>query len=275
MDQELIKMAEEFAPTAISFGISLIVALLIFIVGKWLARRISGLVVAAMDKKGVDPTVKQFVGNLTNALLMAMVLVVVLSQLGVETASLIAVLGAAGLAVGLALQGSLSNFASGVLLIVLRPCRVGDYVEAGGCAGTISQIDILATTMVTPDNKVITVPNSCIMGSPIVNYSAMDTRRVDLTLGVSYDADLAQTKQLLLDLLAADQRILKDPGVTVEVVELADSSVNFVVRPWVKKEDYWGVYFDLQREMKLSMDKNGISIPFPQMDLHVEKLINE
>lgn len=273
MDQEqLIKMAEDFAPTAIDFGISLIVAILIFLVGKWLAGKISGLIGMGMQKKGVDPTVTQFISNLVRALLMAMVIVVVLSQLGVETASLIAVLGAAGLAVGLALQGSLSNFASGVLLIVLRPCRVGDFVEAGGCSGSVSKIDILATTMVTPDNKVITVPNSAVMGGPIVNYSAMDTRRVDLTLGVSYDADLAQTKRIVSELLEADTRILKEPGVTVEVVELADSSVNFVVRPWVKKEDYWGVYFDLQREMKLAMDKNNISIPFPQMDLHVEQL---
>jgi small conductance mechanosensitive channel len=183
---------------------------------------------------------------------------------------LIAVLGAAGLAVGLALQGSLANFASGVLLLALRPCRAGDYVDAGGCSGTIEKIDILATTMVTPDNKVVVVPNACIMGGPITNYSAKETRRIDLTLGVSYDADLNQVKSIINELLAQDDRILKDPAPTVAVVALADSSINLVVRPWVKKADYWNCYFDLQQGMKEAMDRNNISIPFPQVDVHFD-----
>jgi small conductance mechanosensitive channel len=190
---------------------------------------------------------------------------------GIETTSFIAILGAAGLAIGLALQGSLSNFASGVLIIMLRPFKSGDYIEAAGKSGSVEKIEIFATELRTPDNKVVIVPNSSIMSGAITNYSREATRRIDLVIGVDYDADLKQAKQVLQSVLEADDRILKDPAYTVAVSELADSSVNFVVRPWVKTPDYWAVYFDLMENIKLALDEANINIPYPQMDVHVQK----
>lgn len=269
MDIDIQALMNEYTPVLIDFGIRLLTAIGIFVVGRYIAGLIVKVVRGLLQKQSVDPTVEQFIGSLLKSLLMVMVVVVVLTQLGIETASLIAVLGAAGLAVGLALQGSLANFASGVLLIVLRPCKAGDYIDAGGSSGTVEKIDILATTLVTPDNKVVVIPNSSIMGGAITNYSAKNTRRIDLELGVGYDADLNQVKTTVMQLLEADSRVLKTPAPTVEVVTLADSSVNFVVRPWVATSDYWGTYFDLQKGMKEAMDKAGINIPYPQVDVHM------
>ncbi|WP_080536678.1 mechanosensitive ion channel domain-containing protein, partial [Vibrio vulnificus] len=191
---------------------------------------------------------------------------------GVKTASVVAVIGAAGLAVGLALQGSLSNFAAGVLIVAFRPFKSGDYVEIGGVAGSVEAIQIFQTVLKTPDNKMVVVPNSGVIGGAITNYSRHATRRVDLMIGVSYKSDLKKTKQVIRETLEKDARILKDPDMTIGVVALADSSVNFVVRPWCKTEDYWNVYFDSMQAIKEALDANGIEIPFPQMDVHLNKV---
>jgi small conductance mechanosensitive channel len=255
----------------INIAIHLGTAVLIYIVGMMIARMVIRFVDRMMEKKGIEKTVSAFVGNILHGLLVGLVLVIVLSQLGVETASLVAVMATAGLAVGLALQGSLSNFASGVLLVIFRPLKVGDFVDAGGASGTVESVTMFSTVIVTPDNKQVTVPNTSVMSGPIVNYSAKPIRRVDLLVGVAYDADLAQVKQILAGIVAADDNVLDGEEVTVAVKELADSSVNFVVRSWVKKEDYWTSYFDQTEKVKLALDAAGISIPFPQMDVHFEQ----
>jgi small conductance mechanosensitive channel len=222
-----------------------------------------------MDKAKVDPTLSKFVKNLTYSLLLVFVVIAALGRLGVQTGSFIAIIGAAGLAVGLALQGSLSNFAAGVLMIIFKPFRVGDFIEAGGAMGTVKEIQIFNTILNTPDNKRVIVPNAQVTGGNIVNYSVNGTRRVDLVVGVSYDDDLKKAGQVIESVLKADNRVLADPAYTVAVSELADSSVNFVVRPWVNGSDYWDVYFDLTEKIKVSLEENGLSIPFPQRDVHM------
>ncbi|BDY03783.1 mechanosensitive ion channel domain-containing protein [Ferrimonas sp. YFM] len=263
---------EQLPELAMAYGLNIVFALVIFIVGRWVSKLVRKLVEAVMTRRNVEKTAVSFVGALVSVMIMAVTLVAVLAQLGVQTASLIAVLGAAGLAVGLALQGSLSNFAAGVLLVVFRPCKAGDYVEAAGVAGVVEEISIFSTTLVTPDNKKIIAPNAAVMSSVIVNYSAKDTRRVDLVIGVSYDADLRQTREVLTNTVKACEYVLDDPAPTIEVSALADSSVNFVVRPWVKGADYWNAYFQLMANIKVALDDAGIGIPYPQMDLHVQQL---
>ncbi|MFV0575002.1 MAG: small-conductance mechanosensitive channel MscS [Vibrio sp.] len=256
----------------IQYGVNILSALVILFIGNIIVKTISNSVSKVLEKKQMDPAVIHFVGSLVRYVLFVIVLIAALGRVGVETASVVAVIGAAGLAVGLALQGSLSNFAAGVLIVAFRPFKAGDYVEIGGVAGSVEAIQIFQTVLTTPDNKMIVVPNSAVIGGAIVNYSRHATRRVDLVVGVSYKADLQKTKQVLADVVAADARILKDPAVTIGVTALADSSVNFVVRPWVKSEDYWGVYFDLQQAIKEGLDAAGIEIPFPQMDVHLNKI---
>jgi small conductance mechanosensitive channel len=195
-----------------------------------------------------------------------------LGKLNVPTASFVAVIGAAGLAVGFAMQGSLGNFASGVMLILFRPFRVGDYVEAGGTSGSVEEIQVFATTLKTPDNKKIVVPNAAITAANIVNYSAKPVRRVDMVFGIGYGDDIAKAKQIISDILAKDDRVLRDPEPTIAVCELADSSVNLAVRPWVNTPDYWGVLFDVTEAVKLEFDKQGVSIPFPQQDVHMHQV---
>jgi small conductance mechanosensitive channel len=226
----------------------------------------------AMQKGDMDITLRRFVANLARMLLMLFVIIAAIHQLGIQTASLIALLGAAGLAVGLALQGSLSNFAAGVLIVLFRPYKVGDWIEGGGVSGAVEEVQILTTVLKTGDNKRVIIPNSQIMGTTITNYSANETRRVDLVVGVSYGDDLDKVRTELEGLVAADERVLKDPAVTIAVSELADSSVNFVLRPWVKTADYWGVYFDLTEAIKKRFDEVGISIPFPQRDVHIHSV---
>jgi small conductance mechanosensitive channel len=250
-------------------AINIVTALAIFFIGKWVAGLLTKGVRTLMQKQEVDKTLETFVGNLVRMVLMVFVIIAAIGAVGVQTTSLIAVLGAAGLAVGLALQGSLSNFAAGVLIVLFRPYKVGDFVEAAGVAGSVVEVQILTTILKTGDNKQVIVPNSQIMSSIITNYSANDTRRVDLVIGVSYDDDLDKTRKVLEELVAADDRILDDPAVTIAVSTLADSSVNFVVRPWVKTSDYWGVMFDLTEAIKKRFDQEGISFPFPQQDVHL------
>lgn len=252
-----------------TFGFDLLAATAIFVVGRWVAKALAALVRKLMTKADVEIMLVKFVGSLVYFTLLTFVVIAGVSRLGVQTASFIAVIGAAGLAIGLALQGSLANFASGVLIIMFRPYRVGDFVEAGGVSGGVEAVQIFSTIFKTGDNKRVIVPNSEITNGIITNYSANETRRVDLVAGVGYGDDLDRVKQVLGDVLSKDARILPDPAPTIAVHELADSSVNLVVRPWVKTADYWSVYFDLTEQIKKRFDQEGISIPFPQRDVHL------
>ena len=257
---------------ALVYGIKIVIALAIFIIGKKLARWITNIVLNNLEKTGaIDETLKGFLNSVIYGVLLVVVVLAALGQLGVETTSFIAILGAVGLAVGLAFQSTLSNISAGVMIIIFRPVKVGEFVEAGGATGVIEEINIFNTMMKTGDNKTIIVSNSNIIGGNIVNYSRKETRRVDLTFGIGYDDDLKLAKSTLEDILSQDERILQDPEPFVAVSELADSSVNFVTRSWVKSEDYWGVYFDTLEKVKLTFDEKGISIPYPQMDIHTDK----
>jgi small conductance mechanosensitive channel len=258
--------------TIMEYGISILSAIAIYIIGKWLVTRISRLIKKAMASRGVEQTLVKFLGNIVHWLLLAFVIIAALTQLGVETTSIAAIFAAAGLAIGLALKDSLSNFASGVMIILFRTFKVGDFVEIAGTSGTVEEVSIFTTHLKTPDNKLVIVPNSSITSGTITNYSAMPTRRIDMVFGIGYQDDIRKAKSLLEEILASDERILKDPAPVVAVSELADSSVNFVVRPWAKKEDYWGVYWDLQENVKLRFDEAGISIPFPQQEVHMHTL---
>ncbi|CZF78798.1 small-conductance mechanosensitive channel MscS [Grimontia marina] len=256
----------------LQYGVNIISALLILIIGNWVVKAIANGVAKVMRKKELDDTVVGFVHTFVRYLLFVIVLIAALGRLGVQTASVVAVIGAAGLAVGLALQGSLSNFAAGVLIVAFRPFKSGDYVEVASVSGSVDSIQIFSTVLKTPDNKMVVVPNGAIISSPITNYSKHDTRRIDLVIGVSYSANLQKTKQVLADVLARETRLLTTPEPTIGVVELADSSVNLVVRPWVRTADYWAVYFDLLQAIKEALDAEGIEIPFPQMDVHLNKV---
>ena len=255
--------------TVIGFILNTVLALAILIIGRFIARLVSTRVGSAVEKSNDDVTLGKFVASLTYVALMAFIIIAAMGQLGIETASLVAILAAAGLAIGLALQGSLANFASGVMLIIFRPLKVGDFVEAGGATGTVREIGIFTSILSSPDNKKIYVPNANLSGANIINYSAFGTRRIDLVAGVSYGDSLDLVKATLEQILAEDDRILTDPAPTIAVLELADSSVNFAVRPWVKEEDYRDVRFDTQEKIKQRFDEKGISIPFPQQDVHL------
>ena len=253
-------------------GVRLLAAVAIFIIGRWVARRLAGLIEQGMQRADVDATLSGFIRNLTYMGLLTFVILAAVGQLGVQTTSFIAVLGAAGFAVGLALQGSLGNFASGVLIMIFRPFKGGDFVEAGGTMGIVEAIQIFTTTLRTGDNKTIIVPNGQITSATITNYSAKDTRRVDLVIGVSYGDDLDKVRRVIEEVIAADSRVLKEPEPTIGVLELADSSVNFAVRPWVKSSVYWPVYFGLMEGFKKRFDQEGISIPFPQQDVYLHQV---
>jgi len=255
-----------------AYGPAVLQAIVIYIVGKWVARILRGIFRRVLLKSRVDPTLTNFVVNVAYAVLVVFVIIAAVDKLGVQTTSFVALLGAAGLAVGFALQGSLSNFASGVMIILFRPFKLGDFVEAGGASGVIESIDMLVTVLTTADNKKIIVPNSTMMGGKIVNYSAHPTRRVDMVFGIGYDDDLQKAKKILETILANHPLVLKDPAPAVALGELADSSVNFNVRPWVKTEDYWTVYSEIHETVKLEFDKLNISIPFPQRDVHMHQV---
>jgi small conductance mechanosensitive channel len=251
------------------YGFSLVGAILIFFIGRWLAKVIKGWVTKAMSKGKTDPMLINFVSNLVYVGLLTFVIIAALARVGVQTGSFIAVVGAAGLAVGLALQGALANFAAGVLLLIFRPFKTGDLIEGAGTLGVVKEISIFTTVLNTPDNKRVIVPNGKLMGDNITNYSAEDTRRVDLVIGVSYSADLKKTAEVIMDVLKTDELVLDDPAPNVAVLELADSSVNFVVRPWTKTDTYWDVYFGTTQKVKERLDAEGIEIPFPQRDVHM------
>ncbi len=260
---------------AIPWGINIAMAIAIYVIGRIVVGFILSIFRRVMAKSKYDAMLVDFLEAIISAILMLFVIVASLDQLGVDTTSLVAILGAAGLAIGLSLQDSLKNFAAGVMLLVFKPFKSGDFVEAGGTAGTVNKIGIFTSTMTTPDNKEIIVPNGAIYIGTITNFSAKETRRVDMVVGIGYDADLLKAKQVLQEMVEADPRILQEPAPTIAVAELADSSVNFVVRPWVQSADFWGVKFDFTEAVKLRFDKEGISIPFPQMDVHLHKDASE
>lgn len=264
-------LQEKGMDLGIDLGIKIATALAIFLVGKFVVRLVVSAIAKLMQKQEVDKTLETFICNLVRTALMVVVVIAAIGAIGIETTSFIAIFGAAGLAVGLALQGSLSNFASGVLIVLFRPYRVGDWIEAAGISGSVEQVQILTTILKTGDNKQIIVPNSQIMDSIITNYSANDTRRVDMVVGVSYSDDIDKVRETIMELIAADDRILAEPAPRIAVSQLADSSVNFIVRPWVKTSEYWDVLFDLTEAVKKRFDKEGISIPFPQQDVHLYK----
>jgi small conductance mechanosensitive channel len=257
--------------SGINFAFGLVKAIVIFYVGKFLVRLLLKAISKIMHKQEVDDTLESFILSLSRIILMLFVIIATVGALGIQTTSFIAVLGAAGLAIGLALQGSLSNFASGVLIVLFRPYKVGDFVEAAGISGVVVHVEILTTIFKTGDNKQVIVPNGQVLGSVITNYSAHDTRRVDMVIGVSYEDDLDKVRATLEELIAADDRVLAEPAHKIAVSELADSSVNFIVRPWVKSEDYWGVKFDMTEAIKKRFDAEGISFPYPQQDVHLYK----
>lgn len=266
-----ISWFEENNSLVMGYFINLAAAILILFLGFIIAGFIGRMLEKILSKRKVDKTISSFLSSLLKYILYAIVVIAALSRIGVQTASLVAVIGAAGLAIGLALQGSLSNFAAGVLIVGFRPFKAGDYVEMAGTAGTVQNVQILTTILTTPDNKEVIVPNSAVFSGHITNYSRHSKRRLDLIIGVSYQSNLAQTKQVISDVLAQEPRILTSEPITIGVLELADSSINFAVRPWVNTSDYWPVRFDLLEAIKNALDEAGIEIPFPQMDIHLDK----
>ena len=268
MDQVIVKMQEWIA----LYGLKVIAAAAIIVIGRFVAIGVRAFIKRLLQKSLLDETLVSFITSLSYVAMMAFIIIAAIGQLGVQTASFVAVLGAAGLAVGLALQGSLANFAAGVLMIIFKPIKVGDFIEAGGAMGVVEEIGIFTTELKTPDNKKVILPNAKITGDNIVNYTANDQRRVDIVAGVSYSDDLDKVRKVLEEILSEDDRILQEPAPTIAVLELGDSSVNFAVRPWVRTADYWDVLFATQEKIKKRFDGEGITIPFPQQDVHVHKV---
>jgi small conductance mechanosensitive channel len=266
--EDFLKTIQDFSA---QYGFQIIGAIITLIIGLWLAKFISKLVAKTLIKKEVDQTLTKFFASLVKSVLIIFVLISVASQLGIETTSFIAIIGAAGLAIGFALQGSLSNFAAGIMLIIFRPFKAGDFIEGGGIMGSVEQVGIFITILNTPDNKKIFVPNSKLTSDNIINFSANDTRRVDMVFGIGYSDDIDEAKSTIKSVLENDNRILNEPAPQIVVSELADSSVNFNVRPWVNSSDYWGVYFDITEKIKKKFDEQKISIPFPQRDVHIHQ----
>lgn len=255
----------------VPWSINIALAIVIFIVGRLVAKGLVKVIERLLRNAKVDAMLIDFIGSIAKAVLLLFVIIASLDKLGVNTTSLIAMLGAAGLAVGLALQGSLQNFAAGVMLIIFRPFKIGDYVEAGGTTGTVEKITIFNTIILSPDNREIIIPNGAVYGGTITNFSARDTRRIDMVFGIGYGDDIKKAKEILMQAMESDERILKDPAPVVALAELGDSSVNFMVRPWVKRTDYGNVKYALNEHIKSAFDEKGISIPFPQMDIHTHQ----
>ena len=263
-----INMQEMLDTYVIPWGVNIVMALAIFIVGKIVVGILTNITKKLMAKAKVDVLLVNFIASIVKTVLLLFVVIASLNQLGVDTTSLIALVGAAGLAIGLALQGTLQNLASGVMLIIFRPFKGGDFIEAAGVSGVVEVINIFTTTMRTGDNREIIVPNGEIFSGTITNFSKRETRRVDMVFGIGYNDDIKKAKNIIQSILEADDRVLKDPEALIAVGELADSSVNFNVRPWCKSGDYWGVYYDAHEKIKLAFDEQGVSIPYPQMDIH-------
>ena len=256
---------------AMAYGLKLIGAIVVLIVGLWIIKLIMKGIKKTMDKKEMDESLKPFLLSMIGILLKIMLVISVLTMVGIQMTSFIAILGAAGLAVGLALSGTLQNFAGGVMILIFKPFKAGDFIDAQGYMGVVNEIQIFITILTTPDNKTVIIPNGGLSTGAVVNYSAQETRRVDWSFGVAYGDDFDKAKVMILDLLKKDQRILTDPEPFIALGEMADSSVNITTRVWVKGEDYWGVFFDMNEKFYKNADKHGLSIPFPQMDVHLDK----
>lgn len=268
-----LEYVEKWPMFAVEYGLKILAAIAIFFIGKWIAKRVVNIAGSVMQRRSIDPTVGGFVTNILYMILLLLVSIAALTQLGIPTAQFVAVIGAAGLAIGLALQGSLSNFASGVLLVSFRPCKVGDYIEAGGVAGTVDKITVFSTTLITPDQRTITIPNSNVMGGAIVNYSTSNSRRLDMVISVAYSSDLEKVKRILREIVEGDKRVLDaNKPIQIGVLALAESSINLAVRPWVSSSDYWPLHFDLHEKIKLRFDDEGIEIPCYQMAIALNKV---
>lgn len=263
------KIIETITYWVTTYSVKLLAAILIFIIGKWLAGKLSRLITKLLEKNNVDTTLINFLESIIYYTFLIVVIIATAGQLGINTTSFLTIVGAAGLAIGLALKDSLANFASGVMLILFRPFSVGDFINTGGISGNVTAIALFNTTLNTPDNQKVIVPNSSITSNVITNVTANDTRRVDLVIGIGYGDDIKKAKDVLAKVLQEEDRVLDTPEFTIAVSELADSSVNFVVRPWVKTTDYWGTYFALTEKIKIAFDQEGISIPYPQQDVHM------
>ena len=270
MDKEISAHWKALIELATSYGLELIAALVILVFGWWLAGRVQRLILRALDRlPRMDATLKPFLSSLARYAIIAVTLVAVLARLGVETTSIIAVLGAAGLAIGLALQGTLQNIAAGIMLLVLRPFKVGDYIDAGGISGTVDEIGLFTTNMTTFDGVYQSVPNSALWNTSILNYSRLPTRRMDVPVGIAYEDDVERAMALLLEHLKQDERVLEDPAPQVLVTNLGESSVDLSLRCWSESSNFWALKFELNKKVKLWLDTEGISIPFPQRDVHL------
>lgn len=261
----------DWLAVVVTFATRLAIALVIYLVGRWLAKLLTRLLKRVMHKREIDTVLVDFLGTIVNVLVTLVAAVAAIDTLGIPATSLLAVLGAAGLAIGLALKDSLANFAAGVMLVLFHPFTKGDFIDAGGTTGTVDQVRLVNTTLLTPDNKLVTIPNSMIWGSTITNYSARDTRRLDMVYGVGYDDDLKVAAGVLERVCQEHPKVLEEPDTKVFVTNLGDSSVDFAVRPWVKTEDYWGVRAEIMERAKVELEAAGCSIPFPQRDVHIHQ----
>lgn len=259
----------------IEHGLNIVLALITLILGFWIVKKVVKLLNKITEKREFDAALKHFLNSFVSISLKVLVVITAAGVAGIPTTSFLAILGAAGLAIGLALQGSLSNFAGGVLLLILKPFKIGDFIESGSNMGTVHSIRVFNTTLKTPDNKTVIIPNSQISNASIINYSTEANRRVDMVFGISYSSDIDKTKEILNNIADSDTRVLAEPTKTIVLSALADSSVNFNFRVWVKKEDFWAVYFDTHEKVKKEFDKNGIEIPFPQRDIHINNKSND
>ena len=269
MEMDLSKLIAKVYELLTVYGLRVIAALVIFVLGRWVALGVAKIIRRVLIKSKVDETLVSFVRNLCYVALLAFVVIAALNQLGIQTASLIAVLGAAGLAIGLALQGSLGNFAAGVLMVIFKPFKVGDYIEGAGTAGIVEHIEIFTTQLKTPDNKTVIVPNAKLTGDNITNFTVKGTRRVDFVFGIGYGDDIDKARGIIKEIIDQDERVMKEPEPTIVVSELADSSVNLTVRAWTSANDYWSFYFDTIEKVKKQFDAQEVSIPFPQRDVHL------
>jgi len=263
------KLIDSITQISVDFGLRILYAVLIIFVGRWIVKLLLKIIKKALEKTSIEETVRIFVANLLNTLLMVIIFIAAINQLGIETTSIIAMLGAAGLAIGLSLQGSLANFAAGILVVTFKPYKVGDYIEAGSAAGTVLDIQIFSTVLKTGDNKIVIIPNGIIMKDSIVNYSGQATRRVDIVASCGYEDDIDKVKEILWDILNQEDRILAEPEPKIAVSELADNSINFIVRPWVNSSDRSNVKYSILEQIKKRFDEEGISIPYPQRDVHI------
>ena len=269
MTEFLSENIELISQYAIPWGIKIVAAILIYVVGRWIAKLIVKAVVKLMAKSNIDESLRIFAGNIIGAVLTVFILIAAIEQLGIDTTSIMAIFAAAGLAVGLALKDSLSNFSAGVMLIIFKPFKLGDFIHAGGASGVVEEIQIFNTILRTGDNQEIIVPNSHVYGGSITNVSARETRRIDLVIGIGYDDNIGTAKKLIEGIISDNSLILTDPAPTIMVLELGESCIDIAVRPWVKTGDYWAVRADLLQTIKETFDKQGISIPYPQRDIHM------